>query len=73
MHVYAYLLVHLQTNISSDQQLLYTICLRVDQDHNTYGVYTVFLAGKSPNIRSHTVLVNPTCVWCVCLHVCTCS
>ena len=37
---------------------------RVGQNH-IYGVYTVFLAGKSPNIRLYTVyilmvLVNPT-------------
>ena len=34
---------------------------RVGQNHiyHIYGVHTVFLAGKSPYIRSHTVLANP--------------
>jgi hypothetical protein len=33
--------------------------LRVGQKHiYIYGVYTVFLAGKSPNIRSYTVHIG---------------
>jgi hypothetical protein len=31
--------------------------LRVGQNHVYYGVHTVFLAGKSPNVRSHTVYI----------------
>ena len=33
------------------------ICVRLGQKPYIYGVYTVFLAGKSPNIRSCTVCI----------------
>jgi len=37
-------------------RLKHLIC-RVGQDQYIYGAYTVFLAGKSPNIRSNTVYI----------------
>ena len=40
-----------------------------------YGVYTVFLAGESPNIRSYTVLANPmnTCPFMNCVDKTKCA
>jgi len=49
--------------------ILYGVC-RVGQNHiyTVYILYTVFLAGKEPNIRSYTVyiytvLANPRCMY----------
>jgi len=53
--------IQVQLNASSQNisHALFMIMFRVGQNHTyiIYGVYTVFLAGKSPNIRSYMVYV----------------
>ena len=38
------------------------ICAGLARTLYMHGVYTFILAGKSPNVRSYTVLANPTYV-----------